>query len=145
MRAHIADCHKRFTNEVVRAAGERADVLERAVLQAAGMVRLTVAFTAVSGRCAQDILEALRFLMIATRLESGCCGCSTWAEPDASVHYVEEWETEADMRRRVRSPRFTSLLAVVECARERPRVQFDFVTRTRGIDYVAEIRGETVS
>ena len=137
----MADRHKSFT---IRSGGDavgRADVLERAVLLAAGMVRLTVGFTAVSGRCAQDLLEALRFLMIATRLESGCCGCSTWAEPDASVHYQEEWETEADMRRRVRDEAFTSLLEMVEAARE-PRVQFDFVATTRGLDYVAEVRGE---
>jgi quinol monooxygenase YgiN len=109
------------------------------------MVRLTVAFAGGSGRNAQDHLEALRFLMTTTRLEAGCCGCSTWADPDFTVHYVEEWETEADMRRRVRSPRFTSLLAVLESARESPRVQFDFVTRTRGIDYVAEIRGDALT
>ena len=60
----------------------------------------------------------------------------------STVHYLEEWETEADMRRRVRSPRFTSLLAVMESPQEPPQVQFDFVTRTRGIDYVAEIRAE---
>jgi quinol monooxygenase YgiN len=106
------------------------------------MVRLTVAFHAASGRSAQELLDALRFLITSTRLESGCCGCSAWAELDSTVHYVEEWETEPDMRRRVRSPRFTSLLAVIELARESPRVQFDFVTRTRGLDYVGEIRGD---
>ena len=105
------------------------------------MVRLTVAFTAASSRSVQELLEALRFLITGTRLEEGCSRCSAWAEPDSTVHYVEEWETEADMRRRVRSPRFTSLLAVMEAARESPRVQFDFVTRTRGLDYVAEVRG----
>lgn len=108
------------------------------------MVRLTVAFTAASSRSVQELLDALRFLITGTRLEEGCCGCSAWAEPDSTVHYVEEWETEADVQRRVRSPRFTSLLAVMEAARESPRVQFDFVTRTRGLDYVAEVRGPTV-
>jgi hypothetical protein len=58
------------------------------------------------------------------------------------VHYLEEWETEADVRRRVRSARFTSLLAVIESAQERPRVQFDFVTSTRGLDYVAQVRND---
>jgi hypothetical protein len=43
------------------------------------------------------------------------------------------------MRRRVRSDGFTSVLAVVEAAQE-PLVQFDFVTATRGLDYVAEVR-----
>ena len=106
------------------------------------MVRLTVALEAVSEQTVEDLLEALRFLITGTRLESGCRGCSAWADPDSTVHYVEEWETEADMRRRVRSPRFTSLLAVMESTHEPPQVQFDFVAATRGIDYVAEIRGE---
>jgi hypothetical protein len=30
---------------------------------------------------------------------------------------------------------------MIESARD-PRVQFDFVTTTRGLDYVAEVRGE---
>jgi hypothetical protein len=64
-------------------------------------------------------------------------------EPDATIHYIEEWTTEPDMRRRVRSDRFTSLLAVLESA-EDPRVQFDFVAQSRGLDYVEEARGESV-
>ena len=51
--------------------------------------------------------------------------------------YVEEWATEADMRLRVRSDRFTSVLAIVESAREAD-VHFDFVTTTRGLEYVEE-------
>jgi quinol monooxygenase YgiN len=109
------------------------------------MVRLTVALTGASARNVQELLEALRFLQTGTRLEPGCRGSSAWLEPDGSVHYVEEWDTEADMRRRVRSPGFTSLLAVVESAHDQPRVEFDFVTRTRGIDYIAEIRDATAT
>jgi hypothetical protein len=45
------------------------------------------------------------------------------------------------MRARVLSDRFTSLLAILESSEE-PRVQFDFVTTTRGLDYVAQVRGE---
>ena len=90
---------------------------------------------------AQDLLEALRFLAVSARLEPGCLGCSAWVDPDSTVRYVEEWATEADMRRRVRSDGFTSLLAVVEAAQE-PQVQFDFVTKTRGLDYVDEVRGD---
>lgn len=105
------------------------------------MVRLTVALSAGSAQGVEDLLEALRFLITGTRLEPGCRGCSAWSEPDWTVHYLEEWETEADMRRRVRSPRFTSLLAIMESVPDQPQVQFDFVSSTRGIDYVAEIRG----
>jgi quinol monooxygenase YgiN len=109
------------------------------------MVRLTVALSASSQRSVQDLLEALRFLMSGTRLEPGCRGCSVWVDPDWTVHYVEEWETEADMRQRVRSSRFTSLLGVIESAHEPPSVQFDFVTSTRGLDYVSQVRSDTPS
>jgi hypothetical protein len=47
------------------------------------------------------------------------------------------------MRRRVRSERFTSLLGVVESAME-PQVQFDFVSTSRGLEYVAEVRSDAV-
>lgn len=105
------------------------------------MVRLTVALSAASARGTQDLLEALRFLELSTRLERGCLGCSAWVDPDSTVRHVEEWATEPDMRRRVRSDRFTSLLAVMESARE-AQVQFDFVKETRGLDYVEEARRE---
>ena len=107
----------------------------------AGMVRLMVALQASSTSLAQELLEAFRFLGLSTRLEPGCLGCSSWADPEWTVRYVEEWATEEDMRRRVQSESFTSLLAVMESA-ERPEVQFDFVTKTRGLDYIEEARAE---
>ena len=103
------------------------------------MVRLTVTLSA-SADDAEALVEAFRFLMGSVRLDRGCLGCSVWTEPDSTVHYVEEWSTEEDIRHRVGSERFTSVLALVEAAREAPRVQFDFVSDTRGLDYVAEVR-----
>ena len=65
-----------------------------------------------------------------------------WTEvtDESKVRYVEEWTAEAAMRLRVRSDQFTRLLEVLESAAEPPCVQFDFVTETRGLDYVAEVR-----
>jgi len=103
------------------------------------MVRLHLTLAA-SGRGAPDLLSAFRFLIVGTRLESGCLGCWAWTDPDGTVHYVEERATDADMRARIRSHGFTSLLAVIEAAHEPPRVRFDFVSDTRGLDYVAEVR-----
>jgi quinol monooxygenase YgiN len=106
------------------------------------MVRLNVALGAASQRYAQSLLEAFRFLMISTRRDAGCVECSVWLDAQSTVRYTEVWSTEADMRRRVRSEPFTSLLSVVESATE-ARVQFDFVAETRGLDYVAEVREKT--
>ena len=122
--------------------GQLRAELEQAMLNRHIMVRLTVALSAASMRGADDLLEAFHFLVVGTRLERGCLGCSTWIDPDSTVHYVEEWATEEDMRARVRSDRFTSLLSVVESARE-ATVHFDFVTKTRGLEYVAEVRNQS--
>jgi hypothetical protein len=103
------------------------------------MVRLSVALGATSQRYAQNLLEAFRFLMTSTRLDASCVECSVWLDAQSTVRYTEVWSTEADMRRRVRSDPFTSLLSVVESATE-ARVQFDFVAETRGLDYIAEVR-----
>ena len=105
------------------------------------MVRLGVALAApASGR--DQIVHALRLLASPTRIEPGCLECRVWTEDteEATVRYVEEWATEDAMRRRVRSGRFTRLLEVLESVPVPPRVQFDFVTETRGLDYVAEVR-----
>ena len=104
------------------------------------MVRLNVALSPGSSRGVDDLLDALRFIIAGTRLEPGCRGCSAWADPDMSVHYVESWASEADMRQHVRSPLFTSLLAIVESLPVAPQLQFDFVSTSRGLDYIAEVR-----
>lgn len=116
--------------------------MERSVLSASDMVRLNIVLTPGSSRGVDDLLEALRFVISGTRLEPGCVGCSAWADPDLSVHYVEAWASEVELRQHVRSPLFTSLLAILESLRAPPQLQFDFVSTSRGLDYVAEVRGE---
>jgi quinol monooxygenase YgiN len=105
------------------------------------VVRLAVVLSApVHG--SQQLVDALRFLALPTSFEPGCLGCRvSTADDDASVvRYEEEWATEEAMRQRVRSEQFTRILEVLESAPRAPRVQFDFVTETRGLDYVEEVR-----
>ena len=106
------------------------------------MVRLNITLHAASAADAESLVEGLRFQVPDTQLEKGCLGCSTWFGADFTVHYVEDWATEADIRQRVLSDRFASLMAVVEAAAQ-AEVQFDFVHETRGLDYVFEVREQT--
>ena len=105
------------------------------------MVRLAVVLAAPA-RGTQQLVHALRFLASPTSFEPGCLGCrvSTEESDESMVRYEEEWATEEAMRLRVRSERFTQLLEVLESAPEAPGVQFDFVSQTRGLDYVEEVR-----
>ena len=106
------------------------------------MVRLNVTLNGASLRDAENLVEGLQFQVPGTQLEAGCIACTAWLGADSAVHYVEDWATEADIRRRVLSERFTSLLAVVEAA-TKADVQFDFVTERRGLEYVFEVREQT--
>ena len=105
------------------------------------MVRLVVALTAPASG-ADQLLHALRLLASPTQIEPGCLGCRVWIDDaeERAVRYVEEWATEAALRLRVRSRSFTRLLEVLESAPTPPEIRFDFVTATRGLDYVAEVR-----
>jgi quinol monooxygenase YgiN len=107
------------------------------------VVRLVVVLAAPV-RGTQQLLQALRFLALPTSFEPGCLGCRVLPEPDdeSVVRYEEEWATEDALRLHVRSERFTQLLEVLESVPEAPRVQFDFVSQTRGLDYVEEVRGK---
>jgi hypothetical protein len=106
------------------------------------MVRLTIELRTASPREAIDLLETLRCMTAATRLDRGCQECAAWTDREFTVHYSERWAAEADVRRRVRSSGFSSLLTLMECGAAPPEVKFDFVTKTRGLDYVEEIRSE---
>jgi hypothetical protein len=103
------------------------------------MLRLNVTLSAASPQNAENLLEGLQYQTPGTRLEHGCLGCGAWLGSESTVRYCEDWATEDDLRRRVLSERFTSLLAVVEAAAD-AQVQFDFVNQTRGLEYVVELR-----
>jgi quinol monooxygenase YgiN len=109
------------------------------------MVRLSVLLHVPSGQ-ARAIEEALKTLMRATRLESGCMGCLVWtisAEEKTSrrdMYYEERWVNELAMENRVRSDAFTKVLEVLEAGVETPQVEFDFVSRHQGLEYVEAVR-----
>jgi quinol monooxygenase YgiN len=94
---------------------------------------------------ARPITVALHSLMTATRATHGCIGCfvSTGIRDQSTVRYVEEWETEKDLRHRLESAEFTELAALIDGATERPFVEFALPDGTRGLDFVEEVRART--
>lgn len=91
-----------------------------------------------------DVIRALRARSFPAQLPGSCSHASICCEledPDV-LCYDEEWTKPEDLVREVYSDRFVRLLALMETAAEPPRLEFRFVTETRGLDYVAEVRGE---
>jgi quinol monooxygenase YgiN len=95
---------------------------------------------------AERITAALHALMVAARSEPGYVRCqlSTDMGQRARLRYAEEWNGEADLQRQLRSTRFAQLAELIERAVERPLVEFELPSGTRGLDYVEEVRGRTV-
>ena len=85
--------------------------------------------------------QALYSLMPPVQLDRGCEGSRLYADPGESnsFFYVEEWASQEDLEREMRSERFRRLLSVMESSPVPPVLEFRFVTRTRGLDYVAEV------
>ena len=80
--------------------------------------------------------------MLQTRAAPGCAGCSVSTEMGALVviRYVESWKNETDLRRQVRSHRFSALAELIEHATENPHVVFTLPGGSRGLDYAEEVR-----
>ena len=80
--------------------------------------------------------------MVSTRAEPGCVGCSLSTDMGRQVviRYTEEWKTEDDLKRQLRSDRFVVLAELMEHASEVPTIEFALRDSTRGIEYAEEIR-----
>jgi quinol monooxygenase YgiN len=107
------------------------------------MVQLTLKLRVNPG-CVSDVTHALRVVLLAAQWHRGWVRAQAYrdlGDPD-TLHYVEEWLTCEDAAREIRSARFGRLLELMEAAAEPPDLQFQFITGVRGLDYVAEVRGD---
>jgi hypothetical protein len=88
------------------------------------------------------MIQALRSLMLPIQLDRGCGGCHLYIDVSESnsLFYVEEWATQKDLEREMRSDRITRLLSIMESSPTPPVLEFRFVSHTRGLEYIAEVR-----
>jgi len=105
--------------------------------------RMTIEWFVPPGQ-ARPITIALHTLMDDTRIARGCIGCSvaTGLGEQGTVRYVEEWETEDDLRRRLRCNSFAQLVALMDTAIQPPHVEFALPHGRRGLDFAVEVRGQ---
>lgn len=103
---------------------------------------MTVEWSAPRGGM-EAINAAMNSLMVATRAEPGCLSCtlSSALGDRAGFRYMEEWRTEDDLIREIRSARFSKLAHLLESALEPPRIEFSLPGGTRGMEYAEQVRG----
>jgi hypothetical protein len=61
-----------------------------------------------------------------------------------TISYVEDWRTEDDLQRELRSDRFTALAELLESASGHPSVEFALPGAIRGIEYAQQVRNAPV-
>ena len=111
---------------------------------ASDSVRMILKWSVPQGE-SRHIVSALQGLMLSTRAETGSVGCSLSTDVHkhgkVEIQYIEEWGSEGDLTRRLRSNRFAVLAELMEHASEFPSMEFALPGSTRGADYAEEIRG----
>ena len=90
----------------------------------------------------RPVTTALQTLMMQTREEPGCLGCSLSTELAGpfSLEYVEEWSTESDLQRQIQSDAFATLAELLEHATEPPAIEFLLPSGLAGIEYAERVR-----
>jgi quinol monooxygenase YgiN len=104
------------------------------------MVRLSIRLCPRRGET-KRLTAAMRLVMAQTLGVRGCLGCDLSADlvnPDG-LHYAEHWSTEVELRERIRSHQFLQFIAVLEVSAMPPRMDIEFVSSVRGLDYLADV------
>ena len=104
-------------------------------------VRMTIEWLVPLGQTRAMTLT-LHSLAADTRATRGCVACSVSTDVGkrGTVRYTEEWQTEDDLRERLRSDAFGYLAALIEDATSPPDIEFTLAHGTRGLDFVEEVR-----
>ena len=105
------------------------------------MVLVHMRITA-STRQRREILKTLRALAASTAARRGCASVRVLQEVDNhnSFLWIEQWDSEADLERYMRSDEYRALLAVIDMSMRQPDIRFFTVDRTAGMEMIAEKR-----
>ena len=106
------------------------------------MIRISLMLVAPRGEF-ERLAATLRLLMAQAWAVEGCVNCyvSNDLHDPATIHYVEEWTSEAELQHDIRSERFGRLLETLELSARPPRVDIQVILASYGLGYVEAVRG----
>ena len=89
-----------------------------------------------------EVLQALRLLRGPTAARMGCDSFHVYRddEHENALLLLQQWASEADLDRYIRSDLYSTILAVIETAIEPPDIRFDTIAATAGVELVAAVR-----
>ncbi len=89
-----------------------------------------------------EALQILHSIVEQTRAEAGCVSCSVYqdTEIENQIVFAQEWRSEEDLQRHLRSEEYQKVLLVMEMACTPPEIRFDTINKTIGIEYIEKAR-----
>ena len=106
------------------------------------MITSTIRITTSENR-GSELIGLLRSLIEPTRVETGCISCGLYKDlhDPNSIIWVEEWNTQDDLERHLRSRQYKKILAAFDMSCSQPDMRFNTVIETKGMQLIAEARG----
>ena len=106
------------------------------------MITSTIRITA-SENPDGEIVRVLRSLIEPTRVETGCINCGLYKDmhDPSIIIWVEDWKTQDDLERHLRSRQYKKILAAFDMSNAQPDMRFNTVVETRGMQLIADARG----
>src|SRR5262245_45470818 len=104
--------------------------------------RMTIEWSVPIGQT-RPMTMALHSLAADVRPTFGCVSCSVSTDiaNRGVVRYVEEWQSDDDLRLRVNGDTFMQVISLIEEAAHPPRIEFALARGTRGVEFIEEVRG----
>jgi quinol monooxygenase YgiN len=89
------------------------------------------------------IIRLLRSLIEPTRVETGCISCGLYKDLHDKdiIIWLEEWNTQDDLERHIRSPQYKKILAAFDMSMAPPDMRFNTVVETKGMQLISEAKG----
>ena len=88
-----------------------------------------------------DLLETMRGMLQPARVERGCLSYRLYEDVENRNAFVlvEEWKTQQDLERHIRTDNQRQLLALMDLLSEQPELRFNTVSSTAGMDLIEDV------
>ena len=88
-----------------------------------------------------DLLETMRGMLEPARVERGCLSYRLYEDVENRNAFVllEEWASQEDLERHIRTDNQRRTLSVMDLLSEQPELRFNTVSHTAGIDLIENV------
>ena len=92
----------------------------------------------------EEAMQIIRLYLGPASVQPGCRSSQAFSplENENALILVEEWDSQEHLDRHLKSEEYRKLLALMEMAKEPPKLRFHTVARTAGMELVQELRGK---